>query len=91
MSEEQDNLIVLTDEQGNEVEFEHIDSLEYEGKHYALLLPTGQEGEEQDAVVLAIENIDGEDVLVLPEDESVLDTVFELFKQNLDEEFDFEE
>ena len=37
--EELDNIIVLNDEDGNEVEFEFLDLIEYEGEEYVVLLP----------------------------------------------------
>ena len=37
---ENDNIIVLTDEDGTDVEFEFCASIEYEGNEYVVLLPT---------------------------------------------------
>ena len=37
--EELDNIIILNDEDGNEVEFEFLDLIEYEGEEYVVLLP----------------------------------------------------
>ena len=41
LNEEQelDNILVLNDEEGNEVEFEFLDLIEYEGEEYVVLLP----------------------------------------------------
>ena len=39
MSGDKDDLIILIDENGNEVEAEFIDSIEYRGKDYVILLP----------------------------------------------------
>ena len=41
------NIITLTDEEGNQVDFEFIDLVEYEGKEYIVLLPTEEEEQEQ--------------------------------------------
>ena len=38
--EELDNIIILNDENGNEVKFEFLDLMEYEGEEYIILLPT---------------------------------------------------
>ena len=35
-----DNIIVLNDEDGNEVEFEYLDAVEMDGTEYIILLPT---------------------------------------------------
>ena len=42
--EEMDNFVVLTDEEGNEVEFEFLDSVEYGDATYVILLPTDDNG-----------------------------------------------
>ena len=49
--EELDNIIILNDENGNEVKFEFLDLMEYEGEEYIILLPT-EEGEDNDEVVI---------------------------------------
>ena len=40
--EELDNILVLNDEEGNEVEFEFLDLIEYEGEEYVVLLPVDE-------------------------------------------------
>lgn len=87
---ELDNVIVLSDEDGNELEFEFVDSTEYQGKEYVLLLPTDEDSEE---VVILQSEIDPEDDelvnYITIEDEAVLDAVFSQFKERLQDEFDF--
>ena len=97
MSEERDDIVVLVDEDGGEVEFEHIDTIEMNGNEYVILLPL-EEGESEDdeaadeVVILKIEhNAEGEDSFVSVEDESELNSVFEEFKQRMEEEYDFVE
>ena len=51
--EEESSIISLTDEEGNEVEFELIDSVDYEGKEYLILLPPDDEAAE--VVILEVE------------------------------------
>ena len=41
--DEESNIIVLEDDLGNEVEFEYLDVIEYEGEEYILLLPADDE------------------------------------------------
>lgn len=46
--EEFDNMIILNDESENEVDFEFLDLIEYQGEEYVVLLPadeTEQSGE----------------------------------------------
>lgn len=94
MSEERDDLVVLVDENGDEVEFEHIDTIEMNGNEYVVLIPFSAD-EEQDAdevVILKIEHGDeGEDSFVSVEDEEELNEVFEEFKQRMEDEYDFDE
>jgi len=60
--------VVLIDENGEETEFEHLDTIEYNGNEYVVLLPVEQTEEENDAeevVILRIEQgEDGEDSFV---------------------------
>ena len=88
---ELDNVIVLSDENGNALECEFVDSLEYEGAEYVLLLPTVEESE--DVVILqSVPDEEDEEMVnfVTVEDEDVLEAVYDLFKEKLQDEFDFE-
>jgi len=71
--------VVLIDENGEETEFEHLDTIEYNGNEYVVLLPVEQTEEENDAeevVILRIEQgEDGEDSFVTVEDDEELDAV----------------
>lgn len=90
MQEELDNLIVLTDEDGNDVSFEFLDLLEYEGEEYVVLLPTDEESDE--VVILLLREEDDETESYLPvESEETLNAVFELFKDKFKDEFNFED
>lgn len=74
--------IVMVDEEGNEVEFEQIAILPYEGSIYALLMPlTPLEGVgEDEAIVFVIEEQDGEANLAIVDDLDIIDGVFELYE-----------
>lgn len=58
--EELDNILVLNDEEGNEVEFEFLDLIEYEGEEYVVLLPVDEEETEEpgEVVILKLEDTD---------------------------------
>ena len=91
---ENDNIIVLTDEDGNDVEFEFCASVEYEGNEYVVLLPT--EDDDGEVVILQVmedENAgeDDEATYVGVDDDDVLQAVFDLFKEQAGDEFDFED
>ena len=45
-AEEIDNIVSLTDEDGNEIEFEFLDLIQYDGEEYVVLLPTEDSGED---------------------------------------------
>ena len=92
--EELDNIVVLNDEEGNEVEFEFLDLIEYEGEEYVVLLPNDEDEEEAgEVLILKLEDTDSEDEesYVSVEDEEVLNKVFEIFKEKFKDEFNFVE
>lgn len=80
LPEEEINILTLTDENGNETEFEYLDVIEYEGDEYLILLPTAEDNDE--IVILQIEPVDEENENYLAvEDEAVLVAVYEIFKE----------
>ena len=56
--EELDNIIVLNDENGDEIEFEFLDLIEYEGEEYVVLLPHDEEEDADEVVILKLEDTD---------------------------------
>ena len=90
--EELDNIIVLNDENGDEIEFEFLDLIEYEGDEYVVLLPNDEDEEDAgEVVILKLEDTDSEDEesYVSVDDEDVLKAVFEIFKEKFKDEFNF--
>ncbi len=85
-----ENYITLTDDDGNEVSFEIIGTVEYKEHLYAVLLPFDDEDDE----VVILEVIPGEtpdeDDFVSVDDDTLLGEVFEEFKKNYDGEYEFE-
>ena len=89
-NEELDNIIVLNDEEGNEVEFEFLDLIDYEGEEYVVLLPVEEAEDAGEVVILQVEDIDSEEESYISvEDEEVLNKVFEIFKDKFKDEFNF--
>lgn len=85
------DFIVLTDEEGNEFELEQLDTLEYEGNEYRAFTPADPENEEElEIVIMMVEGVDddGEEILVTLEDDDLLDRVYEMFVDRLDDEGD---
>ena len=92
MEEELDNVIVLNDENGNEVQFEFLDLVELDNEDYVVLLPTEDSEEaEGEVVILKVEDTESEDEesYVSVDDEEVLNKVFEKFKEKFKDEFNF--
>lgn len=91
--EELNNVIILNDENGEEVPFEFLDVIEYEGEEYVVLLPVVEDEDEDDGevVILKIEDTDSEEEesYVSVDDEAVLNQVFEIFKEKFKDEFNF--
>ena len=89
--EELDNIIVLNDENGDEIEFEFLDLIEYEGEEYVVLLPNDEDDDAGQVVILKLEDTDSEDEesYVSVDDEDVLQSVFEIFKEKFKDEFNF--
>ena len=81
-----------TDEEGNEVQFEFLDLIEYDGEEYVILLPVEEEVSEEpgEVVILKLENTsDEEESYVSVDDEEILNNVFEIFKEKFKDEFNF--
>ena len=78
-TEELDNIIVLTDEDGKDVEFEWLDTIEMKDNTYVVVVPTEEETDE--VVILKMEKEDEEETFVGLEDETEINEVFEEFKE----------
>ena len=92
MEEELDNIIILNDEEGNEVQFEFLDLVEYDDEEYVVLLPIDEaEDEAGEVVILKVEDTESEDEesYVSVDDQETLNTVFEIFKEKFKDEFNF--
>ena len=91
--EEVDNIVILNDENGDDVEFEFLDLIELDGQEYVVLLPTEDEDSDEDGevVLLKLEKTESEDEesYVTVEDEAILNRVFEIFKEKFRDEFTF--
>ena len=88
--EEEVSILTLTDENGNDVDFEYMDCIEYEGKEYLVLMPAEEEASE--IVILQVEPVDEENENYLSVgDEAVLNAVFAIFKEKYQDVLTFEE
>ena len=83
-----DNIIVLNDEDGNEVEFEYLDAVEMDGKEYIILLPVDEQ-ENGEVVIFRVEGDEENETYVGLDDEEEAEKVFNLFKEKAKDDFDF--
>ena len=93
--EENRKILPFTDDEGNTVELELVDSFELDEKQYAVLVePEVEDSDEDEGLVYIMEiqsDSDDEMILVEIEDESIMEKAFEMFKQRCEEDFDFVE
>ena len=90
--EELENLVYLSDEDGNEVAFEYLDSVEYKGDEYVVLISTDEDDDE--VVILKVEptpDDEEEEDFVTVESEAVAQAVFDIFKERNKDYFNFAE
>ena len=88
--EEEASIITFVDENGEEVTFEYMDCIEYQGKEYLALLPVEEDNNE--VVILEVEPIDEENENYLAvEDESILEAVYAIFKDHYKDILSFED
>ena len=82
-------LITLTDDEGNDVEFEFLDVIEYDGDEYIVLIENDEDADE--VVILKINALDEEtEEYVSIDDEEILQTVFDMFKKKYEGDINFE-
>ncbi|MBE6676257.1 MAG: DUF1292 domain-containing protein [Clostridia bacterium] len=93
--ENEREFFTLTDEDGNEIEFELIGTVDVEGVTYHAMIPADQQGEEQgfyEYVILKTEeDEDGEEMLVTIDDDAEFDKIADIFDDMFSEEIDLDQ
>ena len=90
-NEEDISTLSLTDEDGNEVEFELLDSVDYKGAEYLILVPLEEE-DAAEVIILEVEpHADGTENYLSVDDADVLAAVFAIFRERFADFFAFEE
>lgn len=82
-----DSIITLTDDEGNEVEFLLLDVVEYDEKDYLVLLPMAEaedEDEQDDVLILEVKRDGEEESYIGVDSDEVLNAVFGLFTAQLE-------
>lgn len=91
------NFITITDEDGTELELEHVDTIEYNGQTYMAFFPAVMDDEEPadvpdedetGLIILKVLEENGEEILSTLDNEEELNAVYEKFMEEL---FDEEE
>ena len=83
------NYVVLTDEDGNEVEFEHIDTVEVDGETYMAFIPAELAvDEEAEVVILKVVEEDGEELLATVDDDDENLRIYNLFMDRLEDMYE---
>ena len=90
LMEEETNVLTLTDENGQDVDFEYLDCIDYQGKEYLVLMPADELSTE--IIILEVEPVDDEiENYLSVQDEAVLNAVYEIFKEKYKDVLTFEE
>ena len=88
--EQEESILTLTDENGQDMDFEYLDYLPYKEKEYLVLIFIDKPTTE--IVILEVEPVDEENENYLAvEDEAILDAVYGLFKEKYKDILTFEE
>ena len=88
LQEEETSIITMVDENGQDVDFEYLDCIEYEGKEYLVLIPAEEDSNE--IVILEVEPVDEElENYLAVESEEILNAVYAIFKDRYKDVLDF--
>lgn len=94
------DFITITDEDGNEFELEHLDTIEYNGQTYMAFFPAVEDGkdveevdldEEYGLVILKVVTENGEEQLSTLGSDEELELVYQQFMESLFSEEDEEQ
>ena len=90
------DIYTLEDEEGNEVVFEMIDSIELDGQKYYAMMPYYENPEDMlnddgQLIVLRNEVVDGEEMMATIDDDEEYDRIGEIFMKRITEMFEDDE
>lgn len=84
------DILILTDEEGNELTFELLHSIENGGVEYKALIPVDEEGNEtgdEYIILKCVNDENGEPVLETIEDDEEFDRIADIFDDELSDVF----
>ena len=85
--ESMDDIIILVDENGEEQEFEVLDTVEYDGENYVVLI----KDDDEEVTILKIVSEEGDDLELISCEDDVIEEVYQILKEKNADNFDFEE
>lgn len=86
----EDDIYILTDEEGNENKFELQGSLELDGVTYLALIPI-DETDDEFVILKAETDEDGEEILVTIDDDDEFDKIADIFQDELFSNIDYDD
>jgi len=89
MSEEENNIIEITDDEGNTIKCELYDIIEFESNQYAVLVEAETEEDDPEMVLMRYTEEDGESYFETIEDDDEFERVSE-YIENLEDEIEEE-
>lgn len=82
-----EDIIILVDENGDEQEYEVLDTVEYDGERYVVLI----QEDDDEVSILKVESDDGDDLQLVSCEDDIIEEVYQIFKENNTENFDFDD
>ena len=82
------DFIMVTDEEGNEFELEHLDTVEINGELYMAFIPADMDEDDDDfgLIILKLINQNDEEIFATVDDEDELQAAYELFVERLSDD-----
>jgi uncharacterized protein YrzB (UPF0473 family) len=80
--------VTISDDDGNEFELEHLDTIELDGNYYMAFLPADMDEDDDNFGLIILKKAErgGEELLVTIDDDSELSVAFEHFIERLSDE-----
>ena len=90
------DIVTVIDEEGLEHEFEGLDAIETEDGRFVALLPVYDNpsdtlNDDGELLILAVQEEDGEEMLVTIDDDQLFDQIADIFEERLSELYEIEE
>lgn len=88
MFQNNNDIVILTDEKGKDVRFNFLDLIEYESKEYVVLYPL-DDNSQQVSILEVEKSADGNESYISVDDDDTLLKVYEIFKERFKHKFQF--